>query len=34
MTIETTLNDARHKMEQAVAHLKDELAAIRNRGGM
>jgi ribosome recycling factor len=29
MTIETTLNDARHKMEQAVAHLKDELAAIR-----
>jgi ribosome recycling factor len=29
MTIETTLNDAGHKMEQAVAHLKDELAAIR-----
>jgi len=29
MTIETSLTDAAHKMEQAVMHLKDELAAIR-----
>ena len=29
MTIETASNDATHKMEQAVAHLKDDLAGIR-----
>ena len=29
MTIQTSLTDAGHKMEQAVTHLKDELAAIR-----
>ncbi|TMK17543.1 MAG: ribosome recycling factor [Actinobacteria bacterium] len=29
MTIETASKDATHKMEQAVAHLKDDLAGIR-----
>ena len=29
MTIETATKDATHKMEQAVAHLKDDLAGIR-----
>ena len=29
MTIETAAKDATHKMEQAVAHLKDDLAGIR-----
>ena len=29
MTIETAAKDATHKMEQAVAHLKDDLAWIR-----
>jgi ribosome recycling factor len=29
MTIETASRDATHKMEQAVAHLKDDLAGIR-----
>src|SRR5688572_26313791 len=29
MTIDATLKDADHKMEQAVNHLKDELSAIR-----
>jgi ribosome recycling factor len=29
MTIETATRDATHKMEQAVAHLKDDLAGIR-----
>ena len=29
MTIETASKDATHKMEQAVAHLKDDLAVIR-----
>ena len=29
MTIDSSLKDASHKMEQAVTHLKDELSAIR-----
>jgi ribosome recycling factor len=29
VTIDSSLKDADHKMEQAVAHLKDELSAIR-----
>jgi len=29
MTIDSSLKDADHKMEQAVTHLKDELSAIR-----
>jgi ribosome recycling factor len=29
MTIETAAKDATHKMEQALAHLKDDLAGIR-----
>jgi ribosome recycling factor len=29
MTIDTSLKDATHKMEQAVTHLKDELSSIR-----
>ena len=29
MTIETAMKDAEHKMEQAVTHLKDDLAGIR-----
>lgn len=29
MTIETATKDATHKMDQAVAHLKDDLAGIR-----
>ena len=29
MTIDSSLKDAGHKMEQAVTHLKDELSAIR-----
>src|SRR2546422_4358751 len=29
MTIESASKDATHKMEQAVAHLKDDLAGIR-----
>ena len=29
MTIDSTMKDAEHKMEQAVAHLKDDLAGIR-----
>ncbi|HEY7477587.1 MAG TPA: ribosome recycling factor [Actinomycetota bacterium] len=29
MTLETEMQDATHKMEQAVTHLKDELAGIR-----
>jgi ribosome recycling factor len=29
MTVETTLNDAEHKMEQALTHLREELSAIR-----
>jgi ribosome recycling factor len=29
MTVETTLKDAEHKMEQALTHLRDELSSIR-----
>jgi ribosome recycling factor len=29
VTIDSTMKDAEHKMEQAVAHLKDDLAGIR-----
>ena len=29
MTVETTLNDAEHKMEQALTHLREELSSIR-----
>lgn len=29
MTIETAMQDAEHKMEQALTHLKDDLAGIR-----
>jgi len=29
MTIDSSMKDAEHKMEQAVAHLKDDLAGIR-----
>jgi ribosome recycling factor len=29
MTVETTLKDAEHKMEQALAHLREELSSIR-----
>jgi ribosome recycling factor len=29
MTVESSLTDAQHKMEQAVSHLKEDLAAIR-----
>jgi ribosome recycling factor len=29
MTVETTLKDAEHKMEQALTHLREELSSIR-----
>ena len=29
MTIEASMKDATHKMEQAVAHLKDDFASVR-----
>jgi ribosome recycling factor len=29
MTIESAMNDATHKMEQAVAHLKEDFASVR-----
>ena len=29
MTIDSAMQDAEHKMDQAVSHLKDDLAAIR-----
>jgi ribosome recycling factor len=29
MTVETTLKDAEHKMEQALSHLREELSSIR-----